>query len=45
MNYEKLDPIEILIAESKQEKWKQRIEIKEELDVSKLNEIEKWWIL
>jgi hypothetical protein len=45
MNYEKLDPIEILIAKSKQEKWKQRIEIKEELDVSKLNEIEKWWIL
>jgi hypothetical protein len=45
MNYEKLDPIEIVIAKSKQEKWKQRIEIKEELDVSKLNEIEKWWIL
>jgi len=45
MNYEKLDPIEILIAKSKQEKWKQRIEIKEELDVSKLNDIEKWWLL
>jgi len=45
MNYEKLDPIEIVIAKSKQEKWKQRIEIKEELDVSKLNDIEKWWLL
>jgi len=45
MNYVKLDPTEITIAKSKQEKWKQRIEIKEELDVSKLNEIEKWWIL
>ena len=45
MNYTKQDPIEIIIAKSKQEKWKQRIEIKEELDVSKLNEIEKWWIL
>jgi hypothetical protein len=45
MNYEKLDPIEIMIAKSKQEKWKQRIEIKEEIDVSKLNEIEKWWLL
>jgi len=45
MNYTKQDPIEVIIAKSKQEKWKQRIEIKEELDVSKLNEIEKWWIL
>lgn len=45
MNYVKLDPIEIIIAKSKQEKWKQRIEIKEELDVSKLNDIEKWWLL
>lgn len=45
VNYEKLDPIEIMIAKSKQEKWKQRIEIKEEIDVSKLNEIEKWWLL
>ena len=45
VNYMKLDPTEITIAKSKQEKWKQRIEIKEELDVSKLNEIEKWWIL
>jgi len=45
MNYNKLDPTEIIIAKSRQEKWKQRIEIKEELDVSKLNEIEKWWLL
>ena len=45
MNYTKIDPIEIIIAKSKQEKWKQRIEIKEEIDVSKLNEIEKWWLL
>ena len=45
VNYMKLDPTEITIAKSKQEKWNQRIEIKEELDVSKLNEIEKWWIL
>jgi len=45
MNYVKIDPIEVMIAKSKQEKWKQRIEIKEELDVSKLNEIEKWWLL
>ena len=41
----KINPTEITIAKSKQEKWKQRIEIKEELDVSRLNEIEKWWIL
>ncbi len=39
------DPVEVTIAKSKQEKWKQRIEIKEELDMSKLSEIEKWWIL
>ena len=45
VNYMKLDPTEITIAKSKQEKWKQRIEIKEEFDVYKLNEIEKWWIL
>jgi len=45
MNYTKQDPVEVTIAKSKQEKWKKRIEIKEELDVSKLNEIEKWWIL
>ncbi len=45
MNYTKIDPTEIIIAKSKQEKWKKRIEIKEELDVAKLNEIEKWWIL
>ena len=45
VNYTKINPVETVIAKSKQEKWKQRIEIKEELDVSKLNEIEKWWIL
>ena len=45
MNYTKLDPIEIIIAKSKQEKWKQRIEIKEWLDTSKVTEFEKWWIL
>ena len=45
MNYTKLDPIEIIIAKSKQEKWKQKIEIKEWLDMDKVSEIEKWWIL
>ena len=45
INYTKQDPTEIIIAKSKQEKWKQRIEIKEELDVSKLSQLEKWWIL
>lgn len=45
MNFVKLDPTEIIIAKSKQEKWKQKIEIKEELDVSKIDEIEKWWVL
>lgn len=45
VNYPKLNPTEVLIAKSKQEKWKKKIEIKEELDMSKLNEIEKWWIL
>ena len=45
VNYAKHNPTEITIEKSKQEKWKQRIEIKEELDVSKLSEIEKWWIL
>ena len=45
MNYSKTDPCEVTIAKSKQEKWKKRIEIKEWLDVSKVSEIEKWWIL
>ena len=45
INYTKHNPTEITIEKSKQEKWKQRIEIKEELDMSKLSEIEKWWIL
>jgi hypothetical protein len=34
-----------MIQKSKQEKWKQRIEIKEWFDVDKVSEIEKWWIL
>lgn len=45
VNYTKQDPTEITIAKSKQEKWKQRIEIKEWLDTSKISEIERWWIL
>lgn len=45
MNYPRIDPTEVTISKSRQEKWKKRIEIKEELDVSKINEIEKWWIL
>lgn len=45
INFTKLNPTEITIAKSRQEKWKKRIEIKEELDMTKLNEIEKWWIL
>lgn len=45
MNYTKIDPTEVIISKSKQEKWKQRIEIKEWLDMSKVSNIEKWWIL
>jgi len=45
INYVRHNPTEVTIAKSKQEKWKQRIEIKEWLDISKLNEIEEWWIL
>lgn len=45
MNYPRINPTEVTISKSRQEKWKKRIEIKEELDVSKINEIEKWWIL
>ena len=45
VNYAKHDPTEITIAKSKQEKWKQRIEIKEWFDSAKVSEIEKWWIL
>ena len=41
VNYIRHNPTEVTIAKSKQEKGKQRIEIKEELDISKLNEIEK----
>lgn len=45
MNYDKMDPIEIIIAKSRQEKWKQRIEIKQWFDSSKVTELEKWWLL
>ena len=45
VNYTKHDPTEVSIAKSKQEKWKQRIEIKESFDVGKVSEIERWWIL
>lgn len=45
VNYIKHNPTDITISKAKQEKWRQRIEIKEELDVSKLDKIEKWWIL
>lgn len=45
VNYVRHNPTEITIAKSKQEKWKQRIEIKEWFDASKVTEIEKWWIL
>ena len=43
--YSKNNPTEIIIEKSKQKKWKKRIEIKEEIDISKLDEIERWWIL
>jgi len=45
VNYAKIDPVEITIAKAKQEKWKQRIEIKEWFDSSEVTEIEKKWIL
>lgn len=45
VNYTKHDPTEIAIAKAKQEKWKQRIEIKGDLDIEKLSQIDKWWIL
>ena len=45
VNYTKHNPTEITIEKSKQEKWKQRIEIKEWFDAEKVTEIEKWWIL
>ncbi len=44
-NYVKINPTDVVIEKSKQEKWKQRIEIKEGLDISKVSEIEKWGIL
>lgn len=45
VNFIKYNPTEIVIQKAKQEKWKQRIEIKEEINLSKISEIEKWWIL
>ena len=45
VNYVKDNPTEIIIAKSKQWKWKQRIEIKEELDLDKLSKLEKWGIM
>lgn len=45
VNYTKHNPTEIAIAKAKQEKWKQRIEIKADLDIEKLSQIDKWWIL
>ena len=45
VNYVRHNPTEITIAKSKQEKWKQRIEIKEWIDMSKVSDIEKWGIL
>ena len=45
VNYTKHNPTEITIEKSKQEKWKQRIEIKEWFDADKVSEIERWWIL
>jgi hypothetical protein len=41
MNYPRINPTEIIISKSKQEKGKKRIEIKEDIDISKINEIEK----
>ena len=45
VNYTKDNPTEIVIAKAKQEKWKQRIEIKGDLDIERLSQIDKWWIL
>ena len=45
VNYAKHNPTEITIAKAKQEKGKQRIEIKEWFDSERVTEIEKWWIL
>lgn len=45
INYTKDNPTELVIAKSKQEKWKQRIEIKEEIDKVKLSKLENSWIL
>lgn len=45
VNFTKYDNTKIIIEKSKQEKWKQKIEIKQWIDVTKVSEIEKWWIL
>ena len=45
LNYTKQNQAEISIAKSKQEKWKQRIEIKEDIDVSKIANLDKWGLL
>ena len=45
VNYAKHNPTEITIAKAKQEKGKQRIEIKEWFDSERVIEIEKWGIL
>lgn len=45
VNYAKHNPTEITIAKAKQEKGKQRIEIKEWFDSERVTEIEKWGIL
>ena len=45
MNFNKHNPTEVTIAKSKQEKSKQRIEIKEDIDVSKIANIEKGGLL
>ena len=45
VNYVRHNPTEITIEKSKQEKWKQKIEIKEWLDSTKVSEIANWWIL
>lgn len=45
VNFTKYDTTKIIIEKSKQEKWKQKIEIKQWIDVTKVSEIEKWGIL
>ena len=45
VNFTKYDTTKIIIEKSKQEKWKQKIEIKQWIDITKVSEIEKWGIL